>query len=493
MSITYTEIPANLRTVGTHVEFDSTLALQGLGTVTQKALIIAQKTSAGTHPVDTIFVAQSLDSVKALAGSGSMASDAYDYFTRNNKDIETHMILVAEGTTAKEAEITVTGTATESRELACYIAGKKVGVAVTSADANTAVASAINTAINADADLLFTSAVVSNVVTLTAKNQGEWTDKLDVSVNRNPVSEGGNDATPAGITIVIDENSTVGAGNPDLTTALGAIPDDVFNYICLPYNDSTNRALINTEINDRQGALVQLEGHTFNAFAGTLGVTSTYGNTLNSQHNTTIACDQDSMSAEHQWASAYCGVASKIWSADPALPLTGQILEGISPNPRSPRFDRADRNVLLFDGIATHTVNGAGQVLIERAITNYQTNAQGSPDASYLDSQTSITLSFLRQSFISVIGGRYQGYKVVSDPAIISAGQKTTSPDRIKGDIISWGLDLVDNGIIENIEDFKSSLVVQRNGTDPARIDVLMSPDLVNQLRLIANLIQFIL
>lgn len=491
MSITFKQIPNNLRTIGVHAEFDSSLALQGLGVVTQKALIIAQKVASGTQAVDTIFLAQSLDKVKELAGRGSMASDCFDYFTRNNPNIETHIILVAEGTTAKQGTITITGTATESGEIALYLAGKSISVAVTSGDVNTVIASAINTAINADGDLLFTSSVASNVVTLTARNKGEWTNKLDISNNRYPISEGGTEKTPAGVTVAIVESSVAGAGNPSLATALSAIPDEVFNYILLPYNDASNRALINTEINDRQNALKQLEGHSFNAFAGTLGSSTTYGNTLNSQHNTTMACDQDSPSAEHQWASAYMGKVSKVSSADPALPYTGEVLEGIIPNPRSTRFDRDDRNTLLYNGIATHTVNGSGDVLIERGITNYQLNSLSAPDASFLDSQTSLTLSYLRQSFISVIGTRYQGFKIVSDPAVISAGNKTTSPLRIKGDIIAWGLDLVSAGIIEDIKTFKDSLVVERNNTDQNRVDVLMSPDLVNQLNLIATLIQF--
>lgn len=491
MSVTFKQIPNNIRTVGTHVEFDSSLALQGLGSVSQRALIIAQKIASGTQAVETIFLAQSLDQVKELAGAGSMASDCYDYFKRNNSNIETHIILVGEGTTAKQGTITLTGTATANGEIALYLAGKRVSVSVANGDANTAVASAINSAINADGDLLFTSTVLSNVVTLTAKNKGEWTNKLDISVNRFPVSEGGNEKTPAGLTVAINESTVAGAGNPSLANALASIPDQVFNYILVPYNDATNRALINTEINDRQDAMKQLEGHTFNAFAGTLGSTTSYGTGLNSPYNTTMSCDQDSPSAEHQWASAYMGKVSKVSSADPALPYTGEILEGIIPNPRSTRFDREDRNTLLYSGIATHIVNGAGEVSIERGITNYQTNALSQPDASFLDSQTPLTLSYLRQSFISVIGTRYRGYKIVSDPSVIASGQKTTSPNRMRGDIIAWGLDLVANGIIEDIESFKAGLVVQRNVGDPNRVDVLLKPDLVNQLNLIATLIQF--
>ena len=38
---------------------------------------------------------------------------------------------------------------------------------------------------------------------------------------------------------------------------------------------------------------------------------------------------------------------------------------------------------------------------------------------------------------------------------------------------------------------FKENLIVERNSTDPNRLDVLFPPDLINQLRVFATLVQF--
>ena len=46
-------------------------------------------------------------------------------------------------------------------------------------------------------------------------------------------------------------------------------------------------------------------------------------------------------------------------------------------------------------------------------------------------------------------------------------------------------------GLVENMELFKANLIVERNATDPNRVDVLFPPDLVNQLRVFAMLVQF--
>ena len=41
------------------------------------------------------------------------------------------------------------------------------------------------------------------------------------------------------------------------------------------------------------------------------------------------------------------------------------------------------------------------------------------------------------------------------------------------------------------MELFKENLIVERNATDPNRLDVLFPPDLINQLRVFATLVQF--
>ena len=47
------------------------------------------------------------------------------------------------------------------------------------------------------------------------------------------------------------------------------------------------------------------------------------------------------------------------------------------------------------------------------------------------------------------------------------------------------------NGLVEDLANFKSHLIVERNVNDPNRLDVLYPPDLINQLRIFAVLAQF--
>ena len=46
-------------------------------------------------------------------------------------------------------------------------------------------------------------------------------------------------------------------------------------------------------------------------------------------------------------------------------------------------------------------------------------------------------------------------------------------------------------GLVENMDLFKANLIVERNANDPNRVDILFPPDLINQLRIMAMLVEF--
>ncbi|EEC2254056.1 phage tail protein, partial [Salmonella enterica] len=59
--------------------------------------------------------------------------------------------------------------------------------------------------------------------------------------------------------------------------------------------------------------------------------------------------------------------------------------------------------------------------------------------------------------------------------------------------LIALGEDWVDQGLVENLDTFKKNLLVERNTSDRNRLDVLCTPDLVNQFRFFAAQLRFIL
>lgn len=154
------------------------------------------------------------------------------------------------------------------------------------------------------------------------------------------------------------------------------------------------------------------------------------------------------------------------------------------------RFLLTERQSLLNYGIATSFVSG-GVLRVERAITTYQKNAFNQADPSYLDSETLHTLTEVTRRLRSRITQKYPRHKLANDGTRFGAGQAIVTPSVIRGELLAEYADMEQLGLVENAALFAKYLIVERDGTNPSRLNVLLPPDLVNQLRIFAVLNQF--
>ena len=159
--------------------------------------------------------------------------------------------------------------------------------------------------------------------------------------------------------------------------------------------------------------------------------------------------------------------------------------------PHEARFTMTERNTLLYDGIATSVVSSDGTVRIERAVTTYQKNVHDQVDTAFLDSTTLATLAYVLRDLRAAITSKYGRHKLANDGTRFGAGQAIITPLIARGEIVARYTALEELGVVENRKAFKAALIVERNATDPNRLDVLYPPDLVNQLRIFAVLAQF--
>ena len=168
-------------------------------------------------------------------------------------------------------------------------------------------------------------------------------------------------------------------------------------------------------------------------------------------------------------------------------------LRGILPAPLAARFSHAERETLLSDGIATHTVDRTGIVALERMVTTYQSAPGGVPDTAYRDANTILTLSFLRASVRQRVATKFRRFKLANDGARFGPGQRVATPSTVRADLIGLFRQWENAGLVESADAFKNGLVVERNAGDPNRLDMLLTPDLVNQLRVTAVSLSFTL
>jgi len=247
------------------------------------------------------------------------------------------------------------------------------------------------------------------------------------------------------------------------------------------------------ELDARFGPLDQEWGVSFTAVNDSTANLIVYGNARNSQLQ--VYPEFDPGHASELYASLAALVAKGVTEADPARPWQTLGLTGIAgalPGVGQ-RRSRSERESLLNNGIATTKVADDGTVQIERTITSYQTNPGGAPDVSYLDLMTPVTACVFRDAVNDRFRLRYPRHKLAGDGNAFGANQPVMTPDLARNEIISVFSDFVDRAQMEDLEGFKNSLIVARSDTDKNRLEYSCNPNVVNQFRVLAGVIAFIL
>lgn len=497
--ISFNNIPDTIRTPGTYNEIDNSRALQGLAQNPHKVLIIGQKLSGGTSPLETIKYITSDGLADGFFGVGSVLARMCNKFKENNPNTELHAIALSNdgGVRAEKLVKFDSGySATADTTYYLLVNGTRVYVTITSAWSVTDVNSAIVDKVSADLTLpvycsTSASAAGSDHLVFMAKQSGTLGNYIDIRGNyyvgqSNPAgwSENG----------IVYDSMAGGSVDPDLDDAWAIVDNEQYHYIVQPYTDAANLTSLENELDDRFGPLIDLQGHGFAGYRGTQASCTTIGNSRNSPHNTIIGAN-GSPSSPEEWGAALGAQAAWNLNNDPARPLHTLKLKGILAPIEASRFTRAERDILLYDGIATWICDTSGNVLIERCITTYQTNALGVVDPSYLDIQTLATLGEIRYQYKVRMSNRFvvTRQKLADDTFPVQPGSNVVTPKVVKSEIVALFAELRDAGLIENLDDFIDNLIVQRNSTDVNRVDVLLPPDLINQFRVLASKIQFIL
>jgi phage tail sheath gpL-like len=236
--------------------------------------------------------------------------------------------------------------------------------------------------------------------------------------------------------------------------------------------------------------LKMIDAHAYIGVAGTHAALVTKGTGRNSPHVSMIGA-KGSPTPPWEWAAVLGGQCAFYGKQDPARPFQTLELTGLMAPVIADRFTFQERDILLRSGISTFTVDEGGLVRIERVITTYRENPFGAPDISYLDLNTLKTLTYLRFDLRAFIALRYPRYKLADDGTIFSRGQAVVTPKVIRASIVARFRAWEEAGLVENIEQFKKDLIVERDSLDPNRVNALVPPDIVNQLVVFAGLVQF--
>ena len=504
MSISFNNIPDTIRTPGTYAEIDNSRALQGLAQIPHKVLIIGQKLAAGTEAFDILAAISNDGLADGFYGAGSVLARMCNAFKNNNPNTELYAMALGSGIAGAAAGGSIMWSDMLDGD-ACsgigtinlMIAGDQFKYAYTSGVTPVQIAAHFKSAINSADRSPMLAEVNAGSLYLSAKMSGTLGNYIDVRLNyyegqQVPDTFSGVGVVSAFMSQYVSMNG--GSIDPDLGDAWAVIENEQFQYIIQPYIDAANLIEIEDELADRYTAMEDKQGHGFTAVRGTQASCTALGNSRNSPHNTIIGA-YDSPDCPEEWAASIGAICAAKLNNDPGRPLHFLPVKGILPPPTENRFTRSERDILLYDGISTWLVDAGGKVMIERMITTYQTNALGILDASYLDVTTLATLSSIRDQYKIRMSNRFliPRFKLADDTFPVQPGSFVATPSSIAQEIIALFAQLRDAGVIENLDDFADNLIVERDAADRNRVNVLLPPDLINQFRILAGLIQFIL
>jgi phage tail sheath gpL-like len=231
-------------------------------------------------------------------------------------------------------------------------------------------------------------------------------------------------------------------------------------------------------------------GHVFTARQDTAANLLTFGNTLNDPHLSVLGT-YGSPTPDYVWAAAFAGAAAPPIKADPARPLQTIPIAGVLAPPEPSLFAWDSQQALLSNGIALPAVGQDGSVSILRCVTTYQVNKYGVTDQSYLDYETLATLAEITRRLRAATTQKFPRAKLADDGTRFGPGQPVVTPSIFRAEIIAQYRQMEYDGLVEDADAMAAATVVERNATDPSRLDVLWAPYLVGGLRIVALLNQF--
>ena len=482
-------IPNDIRVPLFYMSFDNSIANKGPSIQQHKILVLGHMSSGSSTPLEQYRITSD-DQAKSLFGTDSMLTSMLLKLRKGNSYTEVWAMPISEpteGTPATQSNaLSVKGTVTQAGTLSLMLAGQRLQVGLSASDTAAFVATKIANAITGTKTLPISASVSGSDVSLTTKWKGITGNDIDLRCNYYETEQ-----FPTGINILINPLAG-GAGTVDATEVIAALGDEWFNHIVCPFNDPAFLDVFRTELNDRWGPLRMMEALCYTAVRGNHAQTGMWGNTRNDH---LITCMGTNVSPNPPWefAAAYAAQAAYHLAIDPARPLQTLPLVDIYPPSKRDRWDLVERNLLLHDGIATYSVDAGNRCLIEREISTYQTNSFGSPDPSYLDITTSMTLGYFRFVHKSHFTQKYPRHKLAGDDVLdeLEPGQPVVTPKLIRTDMLDIFLQLQEKGLVEDFEGYSRELEVTRDKSDANRINVVCSPDLINGLRTLTTNVQF--
>jgi len=463
--IEFEQIPGSIRKPGIYGEYNLKLASNNLPANLQKVMLMGQKTSSGTKNSGQVFQVFSDEEAKNYFGAGSMLHLMARAAIKANPYINLFCIALDDASqgVAAQGSLELSGTASSNGFLRIWIANFLTEIAIQKNDSAADVINNLKTELDKKSYLPVSYSTNSGTITFTAKNKGKLGNEITIEA----------EVTVSSITKTVTAMSN-GDVDPDIDNTLTAISGTGYTILVCPYNNSTALSKIKEHLDFVSGPLEQRPATAYVGFRNaTMSDVITISTSLN---NGRIVAGylRKTKSLPYELGAAIASVKASV--EDPAKPLNNLEIKGIGVPKMEDRLTRQEQEVLLWNGVTPIEIVDETPRIV-RMVTTYV-----SADAALLDITTICTLDYTRKAITERLRTRYGRSKLSSK-----------TPPMIKSDIYAVLKMLENLEILENVDENKDRIIVQRNSQDANRVDCAIPADVVNGLHIIANRIDLIL
>lgn len=99
----------------------------------------------------------------------------------------------------------------------------------------------------------------------------------------------------------------------------------------------------------------------------------------------------------------------------------------------------------------------------------------------------------MRRDFRQHLMNKYARHKLADDNTNFAPGEPILTPKVAKAEAVAKFREWEARGLVQDMEQFQQDLIVERDKQDPNRLNITLSPRLINQLRIIGVQLQFLL
>jgi phage tail sheath gpL-like len=460
-------------------KIDFSRAIRGLRGMPRRLLLVGHKLAGGGAAVNTLLTVTTEADAVAQFGEGSMLVQMWRAAKANadlGLPIDCYALTLPGGVAATSTiAVTPPGNLAMGGEVMLYIGGVRISVGVTVADTANTVATKLINAVNANPRLPVTAASTANLweCRLTAKWVGLSGNDIDLRTTYYL-----DDRLPNSLIVTVPAMSG-GTLSPDVTPLIASMNLYRATEIVCPFTDSTNMAILETEMATRWLANNMQDGAIVNAMRGTEAALTTAFSTRNSPHVHTIATTKDCTNLWETAAMAGAAIESAA-AIDPAVPGTGIVLLGYKGPSQGNHWTIDQLNNMLVAGGSPLQIAQDYTGSLLRMVTHYTQTALGAADRSMAELAWIKTMSYYRWFHVTEFQVKYQGFKLaqyITDPI---PGQKIMTQEL--GEEIMLGLYklFMDAGLCQNMDYYRKSLVVEVDGPN-GKLKVLDEPVIVTQ------------